>query len=124
MVLVLAGIGCAAWAAQALSLPLVLLASAVLGVGYGITQFAGLLEVQRIADPRSLGAATAAYQVLCYIGFAFPLLLSLAGGHWHPVIAGPAADAPRRRRDRRRLARPGHRPATMNVGQPTSPARG
>jgi Major Facilitator Superfamily len=83
MALVLAGIGCSAWAAQALSLPLVLLASAVLGIAYGITQFAGLAEVQRIADPRSLGTATAAYQVLSYIGFAFPFLMSLAGGLWH-----------------------------------------
>jgi hypothetical protein len=82
MALVLAGIGCAAWAAQALSLPLILLASAVLGIGYGITQFAGLAEVQRIADPRSLGIATAGYQVLSYIGFAFPFLMSLAGAHW------------------------------------------
>jgi hypothetical protein len=83
MTLVLAGLGCAAWAARTLSLPLVLLASVVLGVGYGITQFAGLAEVQRIADPRSLGTATAAYQVLSYIGFAFPFLLSLAGSHGH-----------------------------------------
>jgi MFS family permease len=82
MALVLAGIGCAAWAAQTLSLPLILLASAVLGIAYGITQFAGLAEVQRVADPRSLGIATATYQVLSYIGFAFPFLMSLAGSHW------------------------------------------
>jgi hypothetical protein len=82
MALVLAGIGCAAWAARTPSLPLILLASAVLGIAYGITQFAGLAEVQRIADPRSLGIATATYQVLSYIGFAFPFLMSLAGGHW------------------------------------------
>jgi hypothetical protein len=88
MILVLAGLGCAVWAAQTLSLPLVLLASAVLGVAYGITQFAGLAEVQRIADPRSLGSATATYQVLSYIGFALPFLMSLAGGHWH--LASPA----------------------------------
>ena len=54
----------------------------MLGIGYGITQFAGLAEVQRIADPRSLGIATAGYQVLSYIGFAFPFLMSLAGAHW------------------------------------------
>jgi hypothetical protein len=83
MTLVLAGIGCAAWAAGTLSLPLVFLASAVLGAGYGITQFAGLAEVQHIADPRSLGTATAAYQVLSYTGFAFPFLMSLASDHQH-----------------------------------------
>ena len=91
MALVLAGMGCAAWAAQTLSLPLVLLASAVLGVAYGITQFAGLAEVQRIADPRSLGSATATYQVLSYIGFAFPFLMSLAGSHTPTIAANPAA---------------------------------
>jgi len=83
MALVLAGIGCAAWAADTPSLPLVFLASAVLGTGYGITQFAGLAEVQRIAAPRSLGTATATYQVLSYTGFAFPFLLSLASAHRH-----------------------------------------
>jgi hypothetical protein len=82
MILVLAGLGCAAWAAQTLSLPVVFLASVVLGVAYGITQFAGLAEVQRIADPRSLGMATASYQVLSYIGFAFPFLMTLAGSRW------------------------------------------
>jgi MFS family permease len=83
MALVLAGIGCAAWAADTLSLPLVLLASAMLGAGYGVTQFAGLADVQHIAAPRSLGAATATYQVLSYTGFAFPFLMSLASAHWH-----------------------------------------
>ena len=83
MALVLAGIGCAAWAADTLSLPLVLLASAVLGAGYGVTQFAGLADVQHIAAPRSLGAVTATYQVLSYTGFAFPFLLSLASAHQH-----------------------------------------
>jgi hypothetical protein len=55
----------------------------VLGAGYGITQFAGLAEVQHIAAPRSLGAATATYQVLSYTGFAFPFLMSLASAHQH-----------------------------------------
>jgi MFS family permease len=80
MIVVLAGIGCAAWAADTLSLPLVFLAAAVLGIGYGVTQVAGLAEVQHLASPRSLGTATAAYQVLSYIGFAFPLLMALATG--------------------------------------------
>ena len=83
MVFVLAGIGCAAWAAATLSPLLVVLAAIVLGIGYGMTQFAGLAEVQHIADPRSLGSATAMYQVLSYIGFAFPFLMSLATSQWH-----------------------------------------
>jgi MFS family permease len=83
MAVVLAGIGCAAWAADTLSLPLVFLAAAVLGIGYGITQVVGLAEVQHIASPRSLGTATAAYQVLSYTGFAFPFLMSLATSRDH-----------------------------------------
>lgn len=83
MTFVLAGIGCAAWAADTLSLPLVFLASAVLGIGYGVTQFVGLAEVQHIAAPRCLGTVTAAYQVLSYTGFAFPFLMSLASSRGH-----------------------------------------
>lgn len=87
MILVLAGLGTAAWAADTLSVPLVFLASAVLGIAYGITQVAGLAEVQRIADPRSLGTVTASYQVLSYTGFAFPFLMSLVSSrqHWSPA---------------------------------------
>jgi hypothetical protein len=81
MTLVLAGIGFAAWAAATLSLPLIFLASAVLGVAYGITQLTGLTEVTRIAGARSLGTATATYQVLSYTGFALPFLMSLASSH-------------------------------------------
>ena len=64
-------------------MPLVLLASAVLGAAYGVTQFAGLAEAQRIAGPRSLGTATATHQVLSYVGFAFPFLMSPAAGRRH-----------------------------------------
>lgn len=70
-------------ALAALSLPLVVLASVVLGAGYGITQFAGLAEIQHIADPRSLGTATAAYQILSYTGFAFPFVMALIGSSGH-----------------------------------------
>jgi hypothetical protein len=83
MALVIVGIGCAAWAAYAMSPPIVLLASAVLGVAYGVTQVRGLAEVQRIALDRTLGTTTAAYQVLSYIGFAFPFLMSLGQSRGH-----------------------------------------
>jgi hypothetical protein len=76
MLVVLAGLGCAVWAAGQLSPVAVLVACAILGAGYGSAQLAGLIEVQRIARPESLGIATAAYQVLSYIGFALPLILS------------------------------------------------
>jgi MFS family permease len=87
MTLVLAGLACSAWAAATLSLPLIFLASIVLGVAYGLTQFAGLAEVQRLADPRSLGTATAIYQILTYIGFAFPFVMSLASDAEHVTPA-------------------------------------
>jgi MFS family permease len=81
MASVMLGIGCAAWAAYSVSPTAVLVACAVLGVAYGTSQFCGLVEVQRVADRRSLGSATAMYQVLSYLGFAFPFLMSLASSH-------------------------------------------
>jgi hypothetical protein len=60
-----------------------LLAALMLGIAYGVTQFAGLAQIQRIADPRSLGTATATYQMLSYIGFAFPFLMALASSRGH-----------------------------------------
>ncbi|MEU1663914.1 MFS transporter [Streptomyces sparsogenes] len=81
MALVLLGIGCAVWAAHTLSPLLVLLASIVLGVAYGVAQFCGLAEVQHITDSGSLGMATAMYQVLSYLGFAFPFLMAFAQNH-------------------------------------------
>ncbi|PXX63193.1 putative MFS family arabinose efflux permease [Nocardia tenerifensis] len=83
MLPVLSGIACAAWAAVAATPLLVLLACALLGVAYGVTQFTGLVEVQRVAPAHRLGTATAAYQVLSYLGFALPYLLSLAQTQLH-----------------------------------------
>ncbi|WIX98530.1 MFS transporter [Amycolatopsis mongoliensis] len=87
MLAVLTGIGCAAWAASAMSPAAVLLASAVLGAAYGLTQFAGLVKVQEIAADRALGTATAAYQVLSYLGFALPFLISFAQARTHVAPA-------------------------------------
>jgi hypothetical protein len=65
----------------------VLVAATVLGAAYGVTQFAGLADIQRVAHPARLGVATSAYQALGYLGFAVPYLLTL--GHvrlgWSPV---------------------------------------
>ena len=55
-----------------------LIACIALGAAYGITQFAGLSDVQRVAHPARLGSATAAYQALCYLGFAVPYLLTIS----------------------------------------------
>ncbi|WP_158090372.1 MFS transporter [Mycobacterium sp. IEC1808] len=71
----------AVWAASASSVWAVLIAAAVLGAAYGVTQFAGLADIQRVAEPARLGVATSAYQALSYLGFAVPYLLTL--GHAH-----------------------------------------
>jgi hypothetical protein len=77
----------AVWAASAATVWAVLMAAAVLGAAYGVTQFAGLADIQRVAEPARLGVATSAYQALGYLGFAVPYLLTL--GHarlgWSPV---------------------------------------
>jgi MFS family permease len=52
--------------------------SIVLGCAYGLCLVAGLVEVQRLADQRTLAALTAAYYTLAYLGFAAPYLLALA----------------------------------------------
>jgi len=52
----------------------------VLGGAYGLCLVAGLVEVQRIADGRSLASLTAAYYALAYLGFAAPSLIAL-GAH-------------------------------------------
>jgi hypothetical protein len=52
----------------------------VLGGAYGLCLVAGLVEIQRIADGRSLASLTAAYYALAYLGFAAPSLIAL-GAH-------------------------------------------
>lgn len=82
MLLVVLGLGGATWAAHSQSPVLVLIDSVLLGVAYGVCQFCGLLNVQRIASPESLGTMIATYQVLSYVGFAFPYLMSVAHERW------------------------------------------
>jgi MFS family permease len=50
-----------------------------LGAAYGMTQFAGLADIQHVAQPSRLGVATSAYQALSYLGFSLPFLLTV--GH-------------------------------------------
>lgn len=54
--------------------------AAVLGSAYGLCMVAGLIEIQRMADPRSLAGLTAVYYTLTYLGLTTPYLLSLAAG--------------------------------------------
>jgi len=51
-------------------------AGIVLGAGYGLCLVDGLVEVQRIADPATLGALTSTYYVFTYFGFGAPYLLT------------------------------------------------
>ncbi|MGQ7350872.1 MFS transporter [Quadrisphaera oryzae] len=67
------------------SVPLALLAAAVLGLAYGVVLVAGLVEVQAMATSRDLGALTGWYYSATYLGFLLPEALSLAAG------AAPAA---------------------------------
>lgn len=67
-------------------------AAVTLGIAYGLCIGDGLVEVQEIADPSSVGALTGTYYVVTYLGFAAPYLLtafsSLAG---FPVLLAVGA---------------------------------
>ncbi|MGO9029004.1 MAG: MFS transporter [Acidimicrobiales bacterium] len=73
---VVGGMLLAALAAHLVSPPVVVLAGAVLGAGYGFSLVAGLLEVQRLAGPDDLAGLTAVYYALTYVGFAVPVVLA------------------------------------------------
>jgi MFS family permease len=74
--------------ATALGSPLLAVPAAlVLGVAYGLSLVAGLLEVQRMAEPAQLGGLTAVYYTLTYVGFALPVVLAaLTGLVGYPVL--------------------------------------
>jgi MFS family permease len=56
------------------------------GAAYGLLLTAGLVEVGRLAPPGGLGALTAAFYALAYLGFAAPYLLAVA----HALLGYPA----------------------------------
>lgn len=74
--IVVVGMLLASVAASELTVPLALLASAVLGCGYGMAMVSGLQEVQRIAGPRDLAGLTAVFYSVTYLGFAVPAILA------------------------------------------------
>ncbi|MFT3660917.1 MAG: MFS transporter [Gordonia sp. (in: high G+C Gram-positive bacteria)] len=76
MVLVAFGMVLAAVAAKVLTVPVGLLAAAVLGSGYGMTLISGLLATQRLAGPNDLAGLTAVFYGLTYLGFASPAILA------------------------------------------------
>src|SRR5690349_15315723 len=72
-----AGLALGALTAQDQATWLLVPCSIVLGSAYGLCLVAGLVEIQRLADERSLAGLTAAYYALTYLGFAAPYLLAL-----------------------------------------------
>ena len=70
------GIVLLALAAGRASPTLATVAAALLGGAYGICIVAGLVEIQAMADPRSLAGLTGIYYSLTYLGFALPVLLA------------------------------------------------
>ncbi|WP_433294094.1 MFS transporter [Pseudonocardia sp. CA-142604] len=87
-----AGVLLAAGSAALGSVVLAVVASAVLGAAYGLCLVAGLLEVQRMAAPEHLGALTAVYYTITYVGFLFPVVLAaLTPQAGYPeLLLGPA----------------------------------
>ncbi len=84
---VLTGTLIAAAAAAAASPWAAVAASLVLGAGYGLCLVAGLLEVQRMAEPEHLAGLTAAFYSLTYVGFLLPVALAaLTGPVGYPVL--------------------------------------
>lgn len=56
-------------------------AAVVLGTAYGIMMVSGLREVQRIAPAEQLGALTAVFYALTYVGFFVPFVIALLEPH-------------------------------------------
>jgi MFS family permease len=80
LLVLVAGLAIAALTAQARESWLLVPSSVVLGTAYGLCLVAGLVEIQRLANPRALAGLTAIYYSLAYLGFAAPYLLAL-GAH-------------------------------------------
>lgn len=76
LMLLIAGMAIAAWAAVALTIFSALVAAAALGAGYGMAMLAGLQEIQRIAGPDDLAGLTAVFYSVSYLGFAVPAALA------------------------------------------------
>ncbi|ULP36216.1 MFS transporter [Mycolicibacterium rufum] len=93
LLLLIAGMGAAAWAAAVLTVPAALVAAAVLGAGYGMALLAGLQEIQRLAGPDDLAGMTALFYSLSYLGFGVPAVLAFAfaSGQSYPVMFGAGA---------------------------------
>jgi hypothetical protein len=87
LAVIVAGLLVAAAAAALGSPVLAVPASVALGAGYGLLLVAGLIEVQRMAEPAQLAGLTAVYYALTYVGFLLPVVLAaLTGLAGYPVL--------------------------------------
>jgi predicted MFS family arabinose efflux permease len=87
MVVVIAALLGASWAASTATVWAVFIAAGLLGVAYGAALYAGIADIQHVARPAQLGVATSSFQAISYLGFAFPYLLTLAHSQlgWSPA---------------------------------------
>ncbi|WP_374612643.1 MFS transporter [Gordonia sp. (in: high G+C Gram-positive bacteria)] len=96
-VVLVAGMVLAAVAAHVLTVWVALLASTLLGCGYGMAMIVGLMEVQRIAGPDDLAGLTAVFYGVTYLGFGVPAVLAWISESWpaitYPVMFGFGAVA-------------------------------
>ncbi|MDN5747305.1 MAG: MFS transporter [Pseudonocardia sp.] len=75
-----AGFGLSLVSVSTGSWPLLIPVAVLLGIGYGLCLAAGLTMVGELATPTARGALTGTFYACAYLGFAVPLLLSVAGG--------------------------------------------
>jgi MFS family permease len=78
LLLLALGLGLGALSVAEAELWLLVPTAIVLGGAYGLCLVAGLVEVQRLADPRALASLTAIFYAFTYLGFAAPFLFALA----------------------------------------------
>lgn len=90
LAILVVGMVLGAVAADRLTVPLAVLAAAVLGCGYGMALVAGLQEIQRIARPDDLAGLTAVFYSVTYIGFAVPAALAVIVQNWPGVVGYPS----------------------------------
>ncbi|WP_067699583.1 MFS transporter [Nocardia jejuensis] len=78
--LVIGGMALAAAASATLTLWLTIATAVALGLGFGIGMVAGLLEIERMAQPRDLAGLNAVYYAVSYLGFGVPAVMAMLHG--------------------------------------------
>jgi MFS family permease len=93
LLVLVAGLSLAALTAASEETWMLIPTAIVLGVAYGLCLVAGLVEIQRLAEPHAQGGLTAVYYALTYLGFGAPYLLAVAAhaASYAVLLAGAAA---------------------------------